>query len=90
LAEAHPDLLADDNFDYERAGARLLGRDMAAVMSPKTRKVVFEILERETANPDRYRLVEDMMGNSVVSGSVFEACLQYLEALKTGIGEGEI
>ncbi len=88
LAEEHPDLLADDDFDYERAGARLLGRDMAAVMSPETRKVVLEILDHETDNPKRYRLVEDMMDNYAVTGDVFEECLQFLEALKAGIQEG--
>jgi len=88
LAEEHPDLLATDDFDYERAGARLLGRDMAAVMSPETRKVVLEIFDRETDNPNRYRLVEDMMDNYAVTGDAFEECLQFLSALKAGIQEG--
>lgn len=88
LAEEHPDLLADDDFDYERAGARLLGRDMATVMSSETRKVVLEILDRETDNPERYRLVEDMMDNYAVTGDAFEECLQSLEALKAGVQEG--
>ena len=88
LAEEHPDLLADDDFDYERAGARLLGRDMATVMSPETRKVVLEILDRETDNPERFRLVEDMMDNYAINGDAFEECLQFLNALKAGIQEG--
>jgi predicted nucleotidyltransferase len=88
LAEEHPDLLDDDDFDYERAGARLLGRDMAKVTSPQTRKVVLEILDRETDNQERYRLVEDMMDNYTVSADVFEECLQIVEALKVGIREG--
>jgi predicted nucleotidyltransferase len=88
LAEEHPDLLAADDFDYERAGARLLGRDMAKVMSAETTKVVLEILDRETDNPKRYRLVEDMMDNYAVTGDAFEECLQFLETLKAGIQEG--
>ena len=89
LAEEHVDLLADDDFDYERAGARLLGRDMAKVMSPETSIAVFEILEQETGDQERYRLVEDMMRNSTGVGDAFEECLQFLEILKTGIQESE-
>jgi predicted nucleotidyltransferase len=88
LVEEHPDLLADDDFHYERAGARLLGRDIAAIMSPGTRKVVLEILDRETHNQKRYRLVEDMMDIYAVTGDAFEECLQFLKALEAGIQEG--
>jgi len=89
LAEEHADLLADDDFDYERAGVRLLGRDMAKVMSPETRRVVLEILEHETGEQERYRLVEDMMRHSAGVGDAFEECLQFLEVLKIGIEESE-
>ena len=88
LADEHPDLLDDEDFDYEQASARLLGRDMAKVMSPETGKVVLEILDRQTDNPKRYRLVEDMMDNYGVSGGAFEECLGLLEGLKAGIREG--
>jgi predicted nucleotidyltransferase len=88
LAEEHPDLLEEDDFDYERAGARLLGRDMAKVMSTETREFVLGILKRETDNPKRYRLVEDMMDKFTMSGGAFEECLGHLEGLKAGIREG--
>ena len=88
LVEEYPGLLADDDFDYEREGARLLGRDIATIMSPGTRKVVLEILDRETDNQKRYRLVEDMMDIYAVTGDAFEECLQFLKALKAGIQEG--
>ena len=88
LADEHPDLLDDNDFDYERASARLLGRDMGKVMSPESREFVLGILERETDNPERYRLVEEMVGKYAVSGGAFEQCLLHLEALKAGIEEG--
>ena len=69
-------------------GARLLGRDIATVMSPETRKVVLEILDRETDNQKRYRLVEDMMDNYAVSGDAFEECLQILESPQSGDSGG--
>ncbi|MCP3667624.1 MAG: hypothetical protein GY696_34890 [Gammaproteobacteria bacterium] len=87
LAEEHADLLADDDFDYERAGVRLLGRDMAKIMSLETRKVVLETLEQETGDRERYRLVEDMMRSSAGVGDGFEECLQFVEELTMGIQE---
>jgi len=87
LAEEHVDLLADDDFDYERAGARLLGRDMAKIMAPETRRVVLEILEQETGDRERYRLVENMMRSSTGLGDAFEEYLRFLVILKIGIQE---
>jgi len=37
LLEAHMDLAEVENFDYVRAGARLLGRDIASIGEPETR-----------------------------------------------------
>ncbi len=39
------------DFDFEMAGARMLGRDMAAIMTTRTRETVLEILDLHT-NPD--------------------------------------
>ena len=85
FAEEHQDLLADDDFDYERSGARLLGRDMAQMMLPETRKVVLQILGRETDRLKQCRLVEDMMDNFAISTVAFEKYLGHLKALKEGI-----
>lgn len=88
LAEEHPELLAADDFDYERTGTRLLGRDMARIMSPETRAVILAILSRETDNPRHYRLVEDMLDHFAGARDAFEESLQFLEALKAGVQEG--
>ncbi len=87
LAEEHADMLADDDFDYERAGARLLGRDMAKIMSTETRMVVLGILDQETGDQKRYRMVEDMTRSHAGAVDAFEECLQFLEALQRGIKE---
>ncbi len=81
------DLIENEDFDYVRAGARLLGRDMAAMLKPTTKKVVIEILDRETGKQDRYRLIEDMMRGSTGLTEGFEELLQLLEELKQGILE---
>jgi predicted nucleotidyltransferase len=81
------DLLEKTDFDYIRAGARLLGRDMAAVMCSKTKDVVIDILNRETGHQNRYRLVEDMLKGSPLAKDAFEEYLRLLEAMKAGILE---
>jgi predicted nucleotidyltransferase len=53
LLEAHVDLVEVENFDYVRAGARLLGRDVASMGEPKTIERIREILARETADNGR-------------------------------------
>ncbi len=74
--------------DIKRATADIdLGVEVAEML-PETRKVVLEILDRETDNPERYCLVEDMMDNYTVPGNEFEERLQHLAAFKAGIEEG--
>lgn len=88
LANELPDLLDEDDFDYERASARLLGRDMARILSPATKSVILDILDRETKEQSQYRLVGDMMKGDAVGGDTFETYLMLLQALKGGIQEG--
>jgi predicted nucleotidyltransferase len=74
------DLVEKEDFDYEYAGARLLGRDIAAFISGETKKVVLDILEDETEDQSQYQFIEQMR-----SGDSFEYSLKLLEELKAGI-----
>ena len=82
------DLVDSEDFDYVSVGARLLGRDIAVVLSTDTKAVVLEILNNETGKQDRYRLIEDMMRSDVLLTNDFEDVLRWLEEVKTGILEG--
>jgi len=83
--DEHADLLEAEDFDYERASAQLLGRDVSGIVSLRTKRVLLDILEEQTGEQDRYPLVEDMMRDA--SSDDFEENLQLLEALKKGITE---
>jgi predicted nucleotidyltransferase len=76
-----------EDFDYESASARLLGRDMAAISQPKTATIVLAILNRETGKQDRYRLVEDMLRNSRSYIGDLDDMLHLVEELKKGFEE---
>ena len=72
------------------AGARLLGRDVASMLSPESQEMVLTILERETREGEQFKLVEDMVlvdatliGDS--EGDDFEKKLLLLRQFKLGI-----
>ena len=79
------DLVGED-FDYVRAGSRLLGRDIAVILSRDIKETLVKILDEETGDRNQYRLVEDMLDRGAES-SEFEDTLQLLEDLKAGVLE---
>jgi len=84
LQNEHRDLM-DDDFDYVRAGARLLGRDMAQVLSDAAIEAVRHILQTETTEGDKYPLVEDMSRGE--PGEVLQENIQLLRKLEQGIAD---
>lgn len=79
----HADLIRNTDFDFESAGARMLGRDMTAIMTAQTRESVLEILDLYT-NPDGNDSL--VLGISrFVPDQDYEVSLHLLQNLKTGI-----
>jgi predicted nucleotidyltransferase len=89
LLEAHMDLVDIEGFDYVRAGARLLGRDIAGIGNPETIERIREILAKETADQGQHRLIQDMMAGLGVSDQEsenrFDELLTLLRQLAKGI-----
>lgn len=81
------DILEVDDPDYELMGARLLGRDVAGILSPESKKYIISILDAETGAQDRYRFVEDMREGYAFVGDDFKARLELLESFKAGFLE---
>ena len=88
LYHCHPDLLEGEDFDFELASARLLGRDIAKIMSDGTRGIVVQILERETSEQGGFRLLTDMAHSLPRTDQAFEQALRLLDALRMGVEEG--
>lgn len=78
--------MVGEDFDYVRAGSRLLGRDIAVILSPDIKETLVKILDKETGDRNQYRLVENMLERGAESRD-FEIALQLLEDLKAGILE---
>ena len=89
LLEAHMDLTEVENFDYVRAGARLLGRDIASIGNPETIGRIREILAKETAHGGQYRLIQAMIAGRRAAleerENPFEELLALLRQLMKGI-----
>ncbi|HLA01033.1 MAG TPA: nucleotidyl transferase AbiEii/AbiGii toxin family protein [Thermodesulfovibrionales bacterium] len=81
------DLLQEEIFDTRLAGIRLLGRDMARIADPDTLRTVKTILDSETGERPRYRLVADMIRSSLMFDANFEHILLQVEKLRQGIVE---
>jgi predicted nucleotidyltransferase len=77
-------LLQEEGFDTKLAGIRLLGQDMAKMSTPATLKIVKEILESETGEQSRYRLVADMVKGTFMTGGEI---LRNIKKLKQGFLE---
>jgi predicted nucleotidyltransferase len=92
LFEEHIDLVEVADFDYDRAGARLLGRDIAKISAPETIKRIREILANETSDEGRHsRLIPGMMPRGTEfeaeGGNRFNQLLTLLLALLKGIDD---
>ncbi|MDA3897188.1 MAG: hypothetical protein PF482_13705 [Desulfobacteraceae bacterium] len=83
MFEQHADLMEASDFDYEMAGARLLGRDISKIMSPQTAKTILEILDLHTDPSANDRLVQAVA--RWLPDRNYETALKLLKNLKTGI-----
>jgi predicted nucleotidyltransferase len=86
LYDEEPELLQEEKFDLKLAGIRLLGRDMARIADIETLIKVKAILEGETGEQTRYRLITDIIRGSL-SEERFDETFEQVEKLKTGLSE---
>lgn len=92
LYEENFDLVDIENFDYVRAGARLLGRDLARIAASETLNRIGEILARETSDEGRHSLlIPAMMPRGTEfeseSGNRFNELLTFLLELLKGVND---
>lgn len=81
----HVDLLDDPKFDYEHASARILGRNMAAIMGGESRRVIERVLAEETNEAGQLRLATEMSGSGAHFRGEMERALIMLHQLWQGV-----
>lgn len=87
LYDQEQELLQEEDFDTQLASIRLLGRDMAIIADQSTAKVVRNILDAETGQKSQYRLITDMIRNTIMIESNFDEIHLKIEKLIKGFVE---
>ena len=77
------EILNQEDFDYQMAGAMLLGYDIASLASDQTLTKVIEIIEKESGKTGSYKLIENML--ILDPETEFDFNLRLLKFLKKGI-----
>ena len=80
-----PEILELVDFDLQRSGTVILGKDTAAILKNDTEKVIHSIIEQETNDSSNYKLVLDMMRANRFKENEFERRLQMINDFKTGL-----
>lgn len=81
LYEHLEEIIIAEDYDETKAGARMLGQEMAKMLSSPTRQLISKILRAQTGEQAHYRLIEDMLN----APEQFEQNLELLEALNRGL-----
>ena len=76
LHEQVPQIVDEPNFDYEAAGAWLLGHDMAAMLPDAAHQRINAILQRETDRNGPVNLVGDMPMDAEIGMNLLQSLAQ--------------
>lgn len=85
LFDEHDDLLDNPNFDFELAGAHILGRDLAKICGEGIRQHILEILDDELNMDGDLPLVV----NSSASGPQIDRTLEFWQAIRAELARAQ-
>ncbi|MEX2090386.1 MAG: hypothetical protein WEB62_11485 [Bacteroidota bacterium] len=85
LSDEDQDLRMAPDFDFGIVGPRLMGRDIAKIITPESLQLVMKILEHETKENGYCSLVRDMMESGRNFDEEFEERKSQLKQLMLGI-----
>ncbi|MDX6612866.1 MAG: hypothetical protein QOD75_2052 [Blastocatellia bacterium] len=81
------DLLLEDDFDYEAASARILGRDVGMLLTDESRALIEHVLSEETKDADTGALATAMVRNNANYHGDFDLAQSRLADTYLGITE---
>lgn len=82
----HLDLI-DDDFDDELAGARVLGRDVAKLLTDQTRSIVMSVLNEEAPGKGIRRMASVINRHDLSLDDITEHAFKMLRSFREGISE---
>lgn len=83
------DIVAMEDFDYDMASPRLLGRDMSRIAGTETLLAIRQILDEETSEDSSHRLVLDMTHGKFLVEDLFKNTVNLVKQLRAGILDGD-
>lgn len=79
------DILKEENSDYDRASAHLLGREMAKITASKTKATLINLLEREAGASQGHKIAMDILRQDIFKKLTYESTVSYFNALLRGL-----
>lgn len=83
--EEEGDILKEENSDYDRASAHLLGREMAKIAASKTKATLINLLEREAGASQGHKIAMDILRQDMFNKLTYEGTVSYFHALLRGL-----
>jgi predicted nucleotidyltransferase len=87
LFDKGSDIIKEDNYDYELASARFLGRDIVNISSPATKAKLIEILEREAKSNQGHKIALNVLQSDFYRSESYERAVEYFNSLLKGLVE---
>jgi len=85
LLEDGIDILEDENYDFEMAAVRFLGKEMSAMASAETKRLIAEILQRESDSKRGHGICADALRGPLYNDADFAEAIGLFAALYRGL-----
>lgn len=87
LFDEGSDIVEEDNYDYDRASARFLGRDIANISIPSTKVKLIDILEREANSNHGHKIALNVLQSDFYRNESYERVVELFNSLLKGLLE---
>jgi len=87
LFDEGSDIIDEDNYDYDLASSRFLGRDIVNIASPATKAKLIEILEREANSNQGHKITLNVLQSDFYRRESYERVVEQFNALLKGLVE---
>jgi predicted nucleotidyltransferase len=81
------DIIDEDDYDYDLASARLLGRDIGIISAPVTKTKLIDILKREANSKQGHKIAMDILQSDISRRESYDRVVECFAALLKGLAE---
>lgn len=81
------DIVEEDEYDYDLASARLLGRDIGIISTPVTKTKLIDILKRKANSKQGHKIAMDILQSDNSRRESYDRIVECFDALLKGLAE---